>query len=322
MDVARTAGRVLDNALDRLVAPGYTSIGLRLRQRLPDWPDDPAPAALAGRAVLVTGGSSGLGAQTVADLAALGAHVHVVVRDENKARQALTELGVLDSCTIWRCDLGDLDDVRDLAARIGREVRLHGLVHNAGVMPPQRTESPQGHELSMAVHVLGPVLLTELLLPTLYPDARVVFVTSGGMYAQELRADDPDYRRGEYSPTTAYARSKRAQVELLGALEARWPGVEVHVTHPGWAATPGVTESLPGFARAMAPVLRTASDGVDTTVWLLATEPGPDGGRLWMDRRPRPTTWLGLKACDEVARQGMLAWVLESTGLPRSGAAG
>lgn len=317
MPLPPSLARAVDTALDRLVVPGYTSIGLSVRERLGTWPADPQPGALAGRQVVVTGGSSGLGAQCAADLVALGAHAHVVVRDEDKGRHALTELGVLDACTLWRCDLGDLDDVRDLAGRmVAERLLLRGIVHNAGVMPPERTESAQGHELSMSLHVLGPVLLTELLLPSLEDGARLVLVTSGGMYAQQLRADDLEYRQGEYSPSTAYARSKRAQVELLPALTRRWPGVAVHAMHPGWAATPGVTDSLPTFAKVMGPVLRDASGGADTSVWLMATEPGPDGGRLWQDRRARPTTWFGLRESDDPARARLLSWVLEATGLP------
>ena len=115
-------------------------------------------------------------------------------------------------------------------------------------------------------------------------------VTSGGMYGQRLRADDPEYLQGDYSPTTAYARSKRAQVELLPVLDQRWggSGISVHATHPGWADTPGVVDSLPTFHRVTGPLLRDAEGGADTTVWLAATEPVPTGGRLWHDRRPRP----------------------------------
>ena len=140
-----------------------------------------------------------------------------------------------------RCDVSDLEDVRRFATGLDVD-RLDVLVHNAGSMPSTRTESAQGHELTMALHLLGPVLMTELLVPVLARhDARTIFVTSGGMYGQALRADDPEYRRGDYSPTTAYARSKRAQVELLPLLARRWAGsgIGVHATHPGWADTPG-----------------------------------------------------------------------------------
>ena len=93
------------------------------------------------------------------------------------------------------------------------------LVHNAGVMPPERQETADGHEVALATHVLGPLLLTELLRPVLRgrERSRVVLVSSGGMYAQKLPAHDPEYLNGSYSGTTAYARTKRMQVALDAA---------------------------------------------------------------------------------------------------------
>ena len=59
--------------------------------------------------------------------------------------------------------------------------------------------------------------------------------------------------------------------------------------HPGWADTPGIAAALPGFHRVMGPLLRTPAEGVDTMVWLAADHHAPDlGGRLVLDRRPRP----------------------------------
>lgn len=312
----RGLSAVVDRALDATIVPGYTSIGRAVRSRLPGWPDDPNPGVLAGRHVLVTGASSGLGEATAAGLAGLGAFVHLVVRDRAKGEQVVADLGLGDMAQVHRCDLSDLDDVRALARELLDGAPLAAVVHNAGVMPPERAESAQGHELSMAVHVLGPVLLTELLLPVL-DGARVVFVTSGGMYAQKLRADDPEFETGDYSPTTAYARSKRAQVELLPLLDARWRthGLEVNAMHPGWAATPGVTESLPGFEKVVGPLLRDPATGADTAVWLAAAQPSPGAGLLWQDRRPRPTTWFGVNSTDEAQRARLWAWVRDQTGL-------
>lgn len=312
----RGLSAAVDRVLDAAIVPGYTKIGRAVRSRLPDWPADPNPAALAGRHVLVTGASSGLGEAAVAGLAELGAFVHLVVRDPDKGAKVVRELGLEKMTQVHRCDLSDLDDVRALARELLDGAPLSAVIHNAGVMPPERTESAQGHELSMAVHLLGPVLLTELLLPVL-DDARVVFVTSGGMYAQKLRADDPEFRAGDYAPTTAYARSKRAQVELLPLLAERWQpsGVEVSAMHPGWAATPGVTESLPGFEKVVGPLLRDPATGADTAVWLAATQPAPGTGLLWQDRRPRPTTWFGVNSTDQEQRAALWAWVQEQTGL-------
>ena len=289
---AARLGRVVDTVLDRTVVGGYTNAGLAVRRRLPDWPADPAPGSLHDRHVLVTGATSGLGLATAAGVARLGARTHLVVRDEVKGARVLAELKRAvpgGRFEVRRCDVGDLEDVRRFAGELELD-EVHALIHNAGVMPPERTLSDQGHELSVAVHVVGPVLMTELLRPQL-AGGRVVLVSSGGMYAQELRSDDPEYAKGSYSPTTAYARSKRLQVELAPLLADRWSldRITLATMHPGWADTPGVQESLPTFRKLTAPVLRDAEEGADTSVWLAATEPAPPTGLFWHDRRPRPT---------------------------------
>jgi hypothetical protein len=63
--------------------------------------------------------------------------------------------------------------------------------------------------------------------------------------------------------------------------------------HPGWAATKGVSDALPGFEKIVGPLLRTAEEGADTMVWLAAApgeEIGTDG--FWLDRRRRPEAYL------------------------------
>lgn len=315
------AARLIDSALDRSVVLGYSKLSGPIRRALPTWPDDLSPGALVGRHIAVTGATSGLGRETAAGLAELGAHVHLVVRDVAKGEQVAGQLRAAGApgVTVWRCDIGDLDSVRSFAtAFLDNGIRLHGIVHNAGVLPPQRSESSQGHELTMAVHVLGPILMTHLLLPALAgQEARVVFVTSGGMYAQRLRADDPEFEDGEYAGTAAYARSKRAQVELLGVLARQWADadVAVYAMHPGWTDTPGVSESIPGFAKVTKPILRDARGGADTTLWLMGVEPRPASGGLWHDRRTRPAHYLPWTRVGAGDREELWAWVRDATGI-------
>ncbi|GAA2133190.1 SDR family NAD(P)-dependent oxidoreductase [Nocardioides bigeumensis] len=313
----------IDTLLDRTVAPGFTKVGSAVRRRLPTWPADPAPGALVGRTGLVTGASSGLGTATAEGLARLGARVVLVVRDAGKGAATARELERAvpgAQVSVATCDGSDLDDVRRFAEQLDVDgvERVDVLVHNAGAMPPQRTESAQGHEQTMALHVLGPVLMTDLLSPRM-TGGRVVLVTSGGMYGQRLRADDPEYLQGEYSPTTAYARSKRAQVELLPVLLRRWSNkrIRVDATHPGWADTPGLDSSLPAFRRLTRPFLRDAEDGADTTVWLAGADP-EETGRLWHDRRPRPTHLLPTTRTGDVERELMWEWVIKQTALSPS----
>lgn len=312
---------LLDAVLDRAVVPGYSKLGYWLRRQ--SWPDDdPRPGALAGRRALVTGAGSGLGKATALGLARLGATVHLLVRDRKRGAAAMEEIrrAVPDAeLRLELCDLSDLAAVRRCAADLtGRLDRVDVLVHNAGVLPAERTESVDGHELTVATHVLGPVLLTELLRPVLAGhDARVVLVTSGGMYTQRLPVHDPDYERGTYKGPVAYARSKRMQVALAPVLQQRWgpDGIAVHVMHPGWADTPGVASSLPLFRTVSRPVLRDAAAGADTVVWLAATEPAPPGGRLWMDRAERPTHYRRATRETPQERDLMWDWVRDATGL-------
>ncbi|HLN78285.1 MAG TPA: SDR family NAD(P)-dependent oxidoreductase, partial [Nocardioidaceae bacterium] len=209
MTATSALGRGLDRLLDRSVVLGYTRIGPALRRTW--WPDDPAPGALSGRVVAITGANSGLGKATVLGAAMLGAEVRMLCRSVEKGEAAREEiLAVLPDAVIHvdRCDLSDLTGVAEVGRSLAAEVpKLHALVHNAGVLPPDRAETRDGHELTFATHVLGPHMLTDALRGPLAADAdgRVIFVVSGGMYTQKLPLDDPEYTRSAYSGTVAYA---------------------------------------------------------------------------------------------------------------------
>lgn len=316
--------RVLDGLLDRSVVLGYTRLGSAVRRTW--WPADPAPNALRGRVVAVTGANSGLGKATAQGAAKLGAEVWMLCRDVARGESARAE--ILDAVPgaalrVLRCDVSDLATLPGVAAELRAEVpRLHALVHNAGVLPPHRSESPQGHELTYATHVLGPHLLTHELRGPLAADgdARVVFVTSGGMYTSPLDLDDPELTHSAYSGTRAYARTKRMQVHLAEewARQLAAERIAVHSAHPGWAGTPGLAESLPGFSRLTRPLLRSAEAGADTTVWLLAApEGGSTTGLLWHDRAPRPTSYLSRTQPTPAEVRRLWGLVVEATGIPR-----
>ncbi|MCP2096462.1 NAD(P)-dependent dehydrogenase, short-chain alcohol dehydrogenase family [Actinosynnema pretiosum] len=280
--------RFVDTALDRSLL-GYTRVGCAVRRAW--WPADAPAGALAGKVVVVTGAKAGLGFAAALGLARLGASLRLVVRgDGGRARELVRRAVPGADVTVDRCDVSLLAEVRDLAAGLGR---VDVLVHNAGVMPPVRTETAEGNEVMLATHVLGPHLLTSLLRDRLPVGARVIWVASGGMYAQPLVVDDLQYGRGEYRPTTGYARTKRMQVVLARLWSQRLDGVAVHSTHPGWANTGGVATSLPRFHAVTRPLLRSPERGADTIVWLAAAkEPGWSTGLLWHDREVRPLHYL------------------------------
>ncbi|GAA1732007.1 SDR family NAD(P)-dependent oxidoreductase [Aeromicrobium alkaliterrae] len=313
MSLPSTVTRAIDTALDKVVPAGYSSIGPTLRRHW--WPADPPEHSLVGKHVVVTGASRGLGLAAATDLARLGAVVHLLGRDQARLDEAAAGLRLAVPNADVRpetCDVSDLDAVRAYATRTLEQVpELHALIHNAGVMPPARSESAQGTELTLATHVVGPLLLTELLRPALRAadDARVLIMSSGGMYSAPLDsalADDLQYREGTYRGIRAYARTKRLQVLLGEQLAARLAddGVAVHSMHPGWASTEGIAESMPGFARAIRPILRDAHSGADTLVWLTAApEAATTSGLFWSDRRPRSTSYLPWTSEDPVLRR-------------------
>lgn len=290
---------VLDRAMDFTVLPGYSRLGHLARRGA----YAPLPR-MEGRTVLVTGGTAGLGRAAARQCAELGARVLLLARDEQRGRTAAAEIAAATGNSDVELVLGDLADqasVRAAAADVADRVdALHVLVNNAGVMSTTREETGDGIELTFATNVLGTFLLTEELLELLKASApaRIVTVTSGGMFAQALELDDPQARHGTYDGTGTYARSKRAEMVLTTewARRLEGTGVVAHAMHPGWADTPGVQSSLPRFASVMGPLLRTADEGADTITWLAAAaEPAHCSGRLWHDRRPRaqhriPTT--------------------------------
>ena len=311
---------LLDDVLDRTVVAGFTNVGYRIRSR--GWSATELER-MQGKVVLVTGASSGLGLAAAEGFARLGATVWLVVRSRERGEQAragIVERSGNGDAHVRVCDLSELESVRQFAGRFRDQVlRLDVLVNNAGVMTEARGVSADGIELTLATNVVGPFLLTSLLIPLLEESApaRIINVSSGGMYTQRLRVDDLQSERGEFDGPEVYARSKRAEVILteLWAEQLAGTGVVVHAMHPGWSDTPGVRSSLPRFYQLTRPLLRTPAEGADTIVWLgAAAEPGGSSGRFWHDRRPRPTHWLRWTRETPQERERLLAECVRLSG--------
>lgn len=289
--------RALAAVFDGLVAPAYGRPGFVARRAT--WDPQALDVDLRGRTYLVTGASTGLGLATATGLCARGATVHIVGRDATRGEQALATLRAVagpspvDRVHLHLADLALLREVRGLAARIdGAVARLDGLVNNAGVLLNQREETSEGLERTFATNVLSPFLLTHLLVPKLAraAPARVVVVSSGGMYSQRLDVDDLQQRKAPYDGVRAYAQAKRAEVLLTERAAAclSQRGIIAQAMHPGWADTPGVRTSLPRFHELTRRFLRSSEEGADTILWLLlAPEALAGPGRFWFDRMAR-----------------------------------
>ncbi len=315
---------LLDDLLEVTVVGSFSRIGPAVRGRLFRW-NPPVPDALAGRTVLITGPTSGLGRQVADELAAVGARVVLVGRSRERltaVRDVLLARHGADRFPVVVADMGSLRSIGVAVAHVlAAEERLDVLIDNAGAIFPERTIGPDGIEATFATLVAGPFALIGGLLPLLdrTPGSRVISVTSGGQYAQSLDLDDLQSADGVYDGTRAYARAKRAQVTLIREWARRLGGrgIRFDSMHPGWADTPGLSAALPGFARLMGPLLRTPSEGADTLVWL-ATSHDIDApiGSLWLDRRPRPFDRVPATRLKSAGRRRLWDLVVGLTGLP------
>lgn len=294
-DAESTIQRVVDTVIEAPVFTSFTRLGYDARSRLADWKPIGEYDA-SGRVVLVTGATSGLGLVTAEQLAAVGATVVLLGRDEsktNRVRDQISESTGSELVSTAIADMGDLDAVRRVAGELNERLdRLDVLIHNAGALSATRQLSAQGMEQTVASQVVGPFLLTTLLLPVLEKSApaRVLTMSSGGMYASPLRVNELQMG-ADYKGSEQYARAKRAQVTL----NEMWPqrvasgDVVFHAMHPGWADTPGVRESLPTFRKIVGPLLRSPQQGADTMLWLALDdgEPRASTGKFWLDRHQR-----------------------------------
>ncbi len=284
-------------AADRLVIPGlwrFTRLGYRESRRR--W--NAVSAYLGGRRALVTGATSGLGRAAAARLAAMGARVTVVARNETKARELVRVIRRKTGNSHIDFEIADLSLMADVHALCDRLLEAGGpldiLVNNAGALFNPRQQTAEGFEKSFALLLLSPFILTERLRPILERSGsgRVINVLSGGMYTQKIDVGDLQSRHGRYSGSVAYAKAKRGLMILTEEWAERWAehGIVVNAMHPGWADTPGVETALPGFYRVTRPLLRTPEEGADTAVWLAAsTEADKVSGKFWLDREQHPS---------------------------------
>jgi NAD(P)-dependent dehydrogenase (short-subunit alcohol dehydrogenase family) len=192
---------------------------------------------LAGKTVIVTGANSGIGHAAAAALAGAGATVVLAVRDQAKGEVAAA--AVPGMTEVRPLDLASLDSVRAFAAAWQGDIDL--LINNAGVMIPPLSRTADGFELQFGTNHLGHFALTNLLLPHVAADGRVVTVSSDAHKSGAIDFDDLNWERKRYRPWRAYGQSKLANLlfttELQRRLTEAGSTVKATAAHPGYAAT-------------------------------------------------------------------------------------
>ena len=253
---------------------------------------------MAGRTVLVTGASGGIGQATALGLAAMGAHLAITGRDRGRTEGAAREIraaggGPVD---VFVADLSAQSQVRRLAAEVLQRLpRIDVLVNNVGGFWNTRHVTADGLEHTFALNHLAPFLLTNLLLGRLKHStpARVVTVSSNAQALGRIDFEDLQAERS-YSGARAYNQSKLANVlfsyELARRLERT--GVTANALHPGVVRTAFGAEDPGGVQRLLVPFVRpfmkAPAQGAATSVHL-ASAPGLEQvtGRYFVGRKSR-----------------------------------
>ncbi|MBB2201873.1 SDR family NAD(P)-dependent oxidoreductase [Gluconacetobacter tumulisoli] len=244
---------------------------------------------LAGRRVLVTGVSAGLGVETARALAAHGAHVVGAARDLEKAQAATAQVRA-DAARggggfeLVELDLASLASVRACADALNARAEPFDLViANAGVMATPLGHTADGFETQFGTNHLGHFVLVNRIAPLMWAGARLVNLASSGHRFSDVDLDDPNFERTPYDPFVAYGRSKTANILFAVAFDRRHRarGVRATAVHPGGIQTELARHMDPGQIEAMVVQInqqraangeppfawKTIPQGAATSVW-------------------------------------------------------
>ena len=256
---------------------------------------------MAGKTVLVTGGTSGIGRATAMGLAAMGARLGITGRDRGRTEEAAREIRAVGAgqVDLFVADLSSQLEVRRLADEVLQTYpRLDVLVNNVGGYWNTRHVTADGLERTFALNHLTPFLLTNLLLDRLTQSApaRVVTVASNAHTTGQIDFDDLQGERS-YSGSRAYSQSKLANVLFTYELARRLAAsaVTASALHPGVVNTSFGAEDPGGVQRLLVPFVRpflkTPEQGAATSIHLASS---PDlkqvSGRYFANSKPKKSS--------------------------------
>jgi NAD(P)-dependent dehydrogenase (short-subunit alcohol dehydrogenase family) len=236
---------------------------------------------MKGKTIVATGATSGIGEVAVLALAALGARIVFIARDEARAQATLKKLEAKAPGLGHRMHLADLSsmsETRRVGAEIAaREPRIDVLINNAGAMFADRRVTPEGLEMTFALNHMAYFVLTEALREKLIASAPARIVSTASDAHQGASLDFSDLQSAKaYNGFRVYGRSKLANILFTRELARRLggTGVTANCLHPGFVATRfgheagGWTARIVPFLQALA---ISPEKGADTIVYLASS---------------------------------------------------
>jgi NAD(P)-dependent dehydrogenase (short-subunit alcohol dehydrogenase family) len=258
---------------------------------------------VAGKRVIITGATGGIGLAAARELARRGARLSIVARSEARAAAAADRIvaagGAGTEVEVLNADLSSQASIHKLAREIlTRHPRVDVLVNNAGAIYSRRRLTEDGLELTWALNHLAPFLLTSLVLDRIRASApaRIITTASGAHRGARLPLDDVDAVRG-YRGFARYGETKLANILFTAELARRLEGsgVTANCFHPGFVAS-GFNRNngrLMAFGMTLGrPFARSPEKGADTLVWLAdsAEVSSASGGYFANRKAKQPST--------------------------------
>ena len=282
---------------------------------------------MAGRTVVVTGATAGIGKATAVGLAAMGAHVAITGRDRGRTEAAACAIGDASGGQVdmFVADLTSQEEVRRLADELLQTLpRIDVLVNNVGGYWNTRHVTADGLERTFALNHLAPFLLTNLLLDRMKQGgpARVVTVASNAQSMGQIEFDDLQDQRS-YSGARAYNQSKLANVLFSYELARRLKSTSVtaNALHPGVVSTsfgaedPGVTQRV--LVPFMRPFMKTPAQGAATTIHVAsARDLEQVSGRFFANSKPKKSS---KRSYDKATAAQLWQVSADLVGLPAAG---
>ena len=199
---------------------------------------------MAGKTIVVTGGTSGIGEVAAIRLAEQGARIVLIARDRGRADETLAKLRAANPGALHTVHLADLSVIAEMKRVAGEianaEEKIDVLINNAGAVFLSRRVSADGLEMTFAVNHMAYFVVTNILLDRLKatPGARIVSTASDAHKAAKLDFDDLQLAK-KYSVTRAYGNSKLCNILFTRELARRLgdSGVTANCLHPGFVGT-------------------------------------------------------------------------------------
>ncbi|KAI1746706.1 putative short-chain dehydrogenase [Xylaria castorea] len=260
--------------------------------------------AMAGKVMLVTGSTSGIGVDTVRALHLTGADVYMQARDLKKAEAVRDDIlstsegkGKLD---IVLMDFDSFKSIRaGVKALLSKTQKLNVLINNAGVRNTPEGRTADGFETQFGVNHLAHFLLFQLVQPTLLAsstplfNSRVINVTSGSHKGSKIHFDNPNLE-GVYDPRLAYSQSKTANILMANQIERLYGPLGIHglSVHPGCISTNlqrydlRTPEERDNYLRGnpvLQKVLKSTAQGAATQVWAAVAKIWEGQGAVYLE---------------------------------------